>query len=55
MDETYNVGILLNRSGFAQVAKLWAFRLAVGASAFNRAVELLKGDYWYIQFFCELF
>ena len=50
--ETYDVGILFDGTGFAEVGQLRA--LVLVAAVFELSVELRKGDDGYVEFLGEL-
>ena len=51
VDKAYNVGILLYRSRFTEVAKLWTLAIS---TRFNGTVELRKRYNRNIKLFCKL-
>ena len=56
VDETYDVGILFDRTRFTEVAKLRTLAvLAVSATRLNASVELRKGNNRDVEFLGELF
>ena len=54
VDETNHIGILLNRTGLAQVAQLRRFTL-YALTRFDTTVQLRERDNRDVQLFCQTF